>query len=136
MESLLKHRSYGVTAKAFEETVVCSIKKSCIDQFIRTNVKVSKKMLHAVLDEKESLMRYAAMTHTNGFTRVAQALLVLGGKHGMVTELKDEIAQMTQLRRETVSRFLAQLREMGIVEMLPRAVRIVNMQELDKLAKT
>ncbi len=136
LETLLNQRNYGVTAKAFEESVVCSIKKSCIDQYVCTNSKASKKMLNAVLEEKECVMKYSAMTHTDGLTRVAQVLLALGDKQGMVTELKDEIAQMTQLRRETVSRLLAQLKDLGIVEMLPRAVRIINMQELEKIAMT
>jgi len=135
VESILKQRDYGMTAMAFEETLVCSIKKSCIDHFIRTNIKVGKKMLTAVLDEREFLIQYAILTHTDALTRVAQTLLVLGDKDGMVKELKDEIAQITQLRRETVSRFLAQMKQLGIVELLPRAVRIVNRQELAKLAK-
>ena len=69
----------------------------------------------------------------NSKAKLALALTSLADNTNNVKYLKEEIALMTGLTRETISRMLSELNQLGIIQTKNRYVKLIKLNELKKL---
>ena len=76
---------------------------------------------------------YLVMVLGNSKAKLALALTSLADNTNNVKYLKEEIALMTGLTRETISRMLSELNQLGIIQTKNRYVKLIKLNELKKL---
>ncbi|MBI4931296.1 MAG: Crp/Fnr family transcriptional regulator [Bacteroidetes bacterium] len=134
LEALLSKRQYFMLAIALADTKYCSISASQVEKIISQNMSACAKLMEALQNEQERICNYSIlMISGSSETKLAQALLSLSDNDGKVKITKEEIALMTGLTRETVSRILSRLNTKKIIKTLQREVLILLRAELEKL---
>ena len=134
LEALLKQKNYLITATAETETFCCIIPNSFIDEIVIKNKAACSILLSEVQKDQERLMKhYLVMVLGNSKAKLALALTSLADKDNSVKYLKEEIALMTGLTRETISRMLGELEKFGTISKSSRIIKISRPKELEKL---
>lgn len=135
---LLGQRVYGAQAEAIEESVLWVLSRPDIEQFLLNNPRLalrltrllSQHFLEAEVQLEETLFK-------NIRARTASLLLRQASSNPpVVTGLShQEIADQLGVYRETVTHALNELRQMGLIEIGRRNLRIVDPEGLRREAK-
>ncbi|WP_442604343.1 Crp/Fnr family transcriptional regulator [Paenibacillus sp. KN14-4R] len=131
---------YHTTAEAVEESIVSVIPIQAFEQLLVDNpvisVKVMKMMSRKIRDLQTKLQEFSSGDVN---LRVASVLQRLSSKHGVdqpegllinLPLTNQDVASMASTSRETVNRFLNQLKKLNIIAMKNHKITILNMVAL------
>ena len=134
LEAIIPERNYIATATAYTEATFCTIPKTCIEKLLKSNMEVYKQIFSEMSRQYERVFNYSfLMLWGSSLSKLAYSLITLADEKGFVLMSKAEIARMTGLARETISRLLGKLKENNIIEINKREVKIIKPKELEKL---
>lgn len=137
LESMLNNRNYLQTAVAMGDVTCCSIPKVALEKFLLVNKEFCSMLLNMIQDEQERLYKYSVtMISGTSQAKLALALCSIVDREEKLSATKEEIAIMTGLTRETVSRLLSKMNTEGIIETKQREIKILDKSELTKLIGT
>jgi CRP-like cAMP-binding protein len=134
MEVILPGRVYLMSVSAIKPSEICAIPVSSVEEVIFSNKEACITLMSNMKNKIEQLFKYTLVMITGSAqSRLAFALLSLGGNEGRVSISKEEIARMTGLTRETVSRKLGLFNSEKLIEFHQRDVQILRPDALKKL---
>jgi CRP-like cAMP-binding protein len=137
LESLLNNRNYLYSAISMGDTVCCSVPKTHLEKYLLVNKDFCSNLLNKLQDEQERLYKYSVtMISGSSQAKLALALCSITDREEKLNATKEEIAIMTGLTRETVSRLLSKMNTEGIIETNQRKIKILDKSELTKLIGT
>lgn len=136
LESLLPNRKYLMTAIGESEGLCCIIPRSIIDKLALQNKNSCLKLIEDMQSEQERIYKHSILMITgNSLSKLAQSLFLLQDQEGRIRTTKEEIALMTGLTRETISRLLSKLKRSKIVNTNKREILIIDESKLQNLKK-
>jgi CRP/FNR family transcriptional regulator len=119
------------------DTVCCSVPKTHLEKYLLVNKDFCSNLLNKLQDEQERLYKYSVtMIPGSSQAKLALALCSITDREEKLNATKEEIAIMTGLTRETVSRLLSKMNTEGIIETNQRKIKILDKSELTKLIGT
>lgn len=133
---------YEVTATTMAPSLVRFVKREEFLQFLQSSTEISLNAVQALSQEYHQAfesLRSIGLLHTAS-GRIAQLLLRMAakseGEAGNIRLLltQEQIAQMTCTTRETVTRFLAQLKRERVIALRGSNLLIVDRLALERLA--
>ncbi len=134
LEAMMPRRKYLISATAETETLCCIVSSSFINETVIKNKAACSILLNEIQNDHERVMGYyLVMVLGNSKAKLALALTSLADNTNNVKYLKEEIALMTGLTRETISRMLSELNQLGIIQTKNRYVKLIKLNELKKL---
>jgi CRP-like cAMP-binding protein len=141
--SVLASQRYGATAVALEDSNVCFIPK---DEFITAlkgdgNLSFeTMKLLSHQLKEAEIKITHLAQKPVR--ERLAESLIFLKETFGFEADgatigvqlSREEIANLIGTATETVIRLLSELNKDGVIELVGKKIKVLNLKELEATA--
>jgi CRP/FNR family transcriptional regulator, polysaccharide utilization system transcription regulator len=138
--SLIENSKYSASAIALDDTKACFVPLSDFNRLVDNNVKVASdlmKMLARALGESQDRMIHMATKPVR--ERLAEALLILkntyekpGEEKFTISISREDLAAIVGTAKETVIRFLSELKDEGVVSTHGSAITI---EKTDKLIK-
>ncbi|MCR8643209.1 Crp/Fnr family transcriptional regulator [Paenibacillus sp. N1-5-1-14] len=131
---------YDVSAETVEETIISVIPIQAFEQLLIENPVISVKvmrMMGRLVRELQTKLQEFGSGDVN--LRVASVLQQLSSKHGVdqpegllinLPLTNQDVASMASTSRETVNRFLNQLKKLDIIAMRKHKITILNMVAL------
>ena len=126
--SLLKKSSFEFNAEALENVIICTIAKQDFDSILRKNPDIALRMLENVHDRLVSLEKLVQTLSTKDVeARIASMLINFivdfgcecnGEMELNIPLSREEMANFIGITRETLSRKLTGLQEVGIIELV------------------
>ncbi len=127
---------YILTLTALSSVSICRIPVQLIEKFILLNGDLRKMLMDKIRRKMEYTFKYSILMITGSVeAKVAFALLALSSKDDIVIIPKEDMARMTGLTRETVSRKLKLFATAKIIEVGQRNVKILRKAELLKFLR-
>ncbi|MFQ5853973.1 MAG: Crp/Fnr family transcriptional regulator [Candidatus Binatia bacterium] len=136
--------SYKVTAENLGESEICSIAQADFSGLLETNVTLTRGVLRALFKElMKAQERIRDLGLKSARERVATLLLSVPlpccqkqpeGQKIHLSLSRREISELIGVAQETVSRVLSELRHDGIIELHGRDIRVLDRQQLSRLA--
>ncbi|CAN5768922.1 Crp/Fnr family transcriptional regulator [soil metagenome] len=134
----------GAYAEAMEPVVVCAMSRNQLEELVRDKPEVGIKLI-SILSERLSL--YESRMEDIGLkevpARLASLILRLIDSEGVMTRAgvkipnrytHEQLAAMIGSKRETVTRALGQLQDLGAVEIRRRKIHITDLGCLERTA--
>ena len=137
--SLLSGERYTAFARCIEPANICFVPKETFFDLIKTNQDVSMRMMEMLSRElRKSEQALTGIVQKPVKERLAETILMLKETYGYeddkqtlnVTLSREDIADLVGTATETVIRFLAQLKDDGVIEQKGKRIVIKNMQSL------
>ncbi|MCB0480993.1 MAG: Crp/Fnr family transcriptional regulator [Flavobacteriales bacterium] len=140
--ALLSGDTYRGTATAMEDTYVCHISRSNFFELVGKNNNFSFEIIKLLANDlKNSEQKLVNISQKPVLERIAESLLILKERFGMnengalkVSLTRREIGDMAGVTTETSIRTLSTLKSDGIIELVGKEIRIVNLKELVRTA--
>lgn len=141
--SMLGDEPYNATATAIEDCVICSIPKSKFLEVLESNNDLTYKTIQLLThDLKESEKKIINITQKPVVERIAEALLILKEKFGVMADGKTidvvltrkEIGDLAGVTTETTIRTLSDLNKKGILVLSGKRIELANISRLMHLA--
>jgi CRP-like cAMP-binding protein len=145
IRALMSGRSYMASATTLEESVVCHIPRQTFFDISKNYPSISHCVmttLSKLLEEAEERMTSLAQKPVR--ERLAESLLVLDKlfksescqvKDAAINLSREDLANIVGTATETVIRLLSDFREENLISILGRQIRIINMEEIKKIAR-
>ncbi len=134
---LIRQRMYGCFAEAIEDSLICVLSRSDMQDLVRRNPEVGLLLLGEV--ERRSQDREAeleAMAFRGLPARLAALLLREADAEGMIRgTTHQELAERLGTYRETVSQLLGRLRDAGVITTAPKHIGIIDAEALRRQAE-
>lgn len=131
--------TYNFSAFAISKVKICTLTKKEMDEIIMKNPTISLKILNEVTKKLAQTENLAQTLATNDAEiRIAHMLLEFSENYGVrkqnIIEIKlpinrEEMANYTGLTRETISRKLSRLEDLGVIELKGNKVILVKDEE-------
>ncbi len=141
--SFLSQEPYRATASTLEETEVCVIPGSVFQQLLSRDPKLARRLMERLardLGKAETHLYELAQQPVR--VRVAEILLELQEEFGDNEEgflniqlSREDIAGMTGVAPETISRVLSEFSQHGLIEVHRRRIRLLHPDALRKLTQ-
>jgi len=141
-QDMLHQSLHEVTATAIEDTQVCFIDRSYIQNLLREKNSCTSELLDQFARELSSMQdRINGLQSKNVRERVAYVLLDLAHRYGVDTQdglrlgihlSREEYASMLGIATETFIRELSLLKEEGIIDQEGKAIVILNQNALEQ----
>jgi len=141
--SLLCDEPYTVTATAIEDSVICYIPRSKFLEVLESNNDLTFKTIQLLSrDLKESEKKIINITQKPVVERIAEALLILKEKFGILADGKTldvvltrrEIGDLAGVTTETTIRTLSDLKRQGVVNLNGKKIELMNISQLANIA--
>ena len=141
--SLLSDTKYNASAIALDDTNVCFISKSSFFNVLQSNTRLSLeiiKMLAFELGKAEQNITDIAQKPVK--ERLAEALLFLKQTYGLQSDKatidialsREDLASLIGTATETTIRLLSAFKQKGLVAFVGKRIKILNMEQLVKIA--
>ncbi|MDO5755279.1 MAG: Crp/Fnr family transcriptional regulator [Tissierellia bacterium] len=133
-ENFLQNKHFNYNVILLEDSRLCKISKNQLFQILSKNSELALSFL-TLLSERlqDANERIRLLMEDNGLRRVI-GFLIMGnspGEREIITLSLEDIAGLTNLRRETVSRKLNELQEKKIIKRLgQKQIQILNRKKL------
>ncbi len=135
---LIGQRMYGCHAEATEESLICVLSRSDMQDLVRRNPDVGLLLLAEVeqrYQEREAELE--ALAFRGVPARLAALLLREADAQGVVQGVThQELAERLGTYRETVSQLLGRLRDEGALTTAPKRIEIVDRDALRRQAES
>ena len=141
MESLGDKNKYETSAVALTDTSICIIQKSLALDFFMSNHKVCNYMVNSFIVSVSSFLnRILHITNGTGRAKLARTLLLVSqylpdGKKKEIKIKREELAALSGISRETVSRLLASFKTRKVIDIKVNVIRILDSKKLEQLSK-
>lgn len=141
--ALIANERYHCSAMALEDSSICVIDKSYIEQLIGTNTKLAFEMLKKISgDLKLAEEHIVSLSQKNVRERMAEALLFLKATYGLADDgetlnvqlSREEIADYVGTSTESAIRQLSEFNTEGLVELAGKKIKLKNIARLLKTA--
>lgn len=126
---------YSCSAIAMEDSHVCFIPKPSFYEILEINPKLVVKIAHLLSVElKEAEQKITQMAHQPVKDRLIQVLFILIDNYGFKEDKetinliikREDIANLAGTTRETATRFLYELQEQQIIELVGKYIKVKN----------
>ena len=141
IESLGSHSKYQTSAVALTETHICILHKSLLEYFFENNKKACDYLIRSfTVNTASFLNRIVHIAKGTGQAKLARALCLVNqylgeGKMKEIKVKREELAALSCLSRETVSRLLSSFKTRKIITVKDSAIRILDMQKMERLSE-
>jgi CRP-like cAMP-binding protein len=141
--SLLSNEPYNASATALTDCIICYIPKSNFHEVLASSSNLTAKTFQLLTqDLKKSEDSLINITHKYVVARIAESLLVLKAKFGMMADKKTidvvlsrrEIGEIAGATTETTIRTLSDFKKKGIVNLKGKRIEIVDLAQLIHVA--
>jgi len=142
--SLINNFTYKFSAIALEDTEACFIDKQMIVDALNTHSSLAMALIKKFSDEMhECDERFSSIVQRNVRERLAELLLNLSKSFGVqederirlgVRLTRDEMGSMIGTVNETVTRFISEFKDEGLIEEEGKTIYIVNEDKLHEFA--
>ncbi|WP_183556727.1 Crp/Fnr family transcriptional regulator [Mucilaginibacter sp. SP1R1] len=147
--SLFGHRGLGVggtypiSAAALEPTIVCYVDVAFFEASIKVNSDFTYQLLMFLTEElKQSERKMRNLAHMSVKGRVAEALISLQNQFGVTADgfinidlSRQDLSSYAGATYETVFRMMNELVSEKLISLSGKSIRLVNREELLKLAQ-
>jgi CRP-like cAMP-binding protein len=117
IESALEDKVLPYSCVCISNVTTCEIPVSTVSKFTQTNKAFCKFLFGILLNDREIQIKYfSRMISDTSQSKLALALSSLVTEDMYVTVTKEDIARMTGLTRETISRLLSKLNSEHIIQ--------------------
>ena len=134
---LIRQRMYGCFAEASEDSLICVLSRSDMQDLVRGNPEVALLLLAEV--ERRAQDREAeleAIAFRGLPERLATLLLREADENGVIDGVThQELAERLGTYRETVSQLLGRLRDDDVIQTAPRRIEIIDLDDLRRRAE-
>lgn len=131
LKGLISNR-HQVMASCITEANLCLIPKSFINKLISNNNKLCHYLFSIILEYLDNSYNHSAELISNSIeSRIAQTLYHIGEDSSAFLDIKrQDIASYVGTSRETVTRFLSELKRKNIIEVSSKGIRIKSKAKL------
>lgn len=138
VNSMLLNEPHSDTATALEDSTVCLIPKEQLEQLMNQYPDVAREFIKIlakdVKDKEEQLLQ---MAYHSVRKKMADAMVRLqsqqSGVEGSFKITREDLAAMTGMATETVSRTLSDFKDEGLIEKKGSSITVVNLESLAKM---
>ncbi|HYK77274.1 MAG TPA: response regulator [Daejeonella sp.] len=136
IHAMLLNEPYAETAEATEDTTLCLLPKSLVEQLLNNYTDISQKFIRIIsnnlLEKEEQLLQLA---YHSVRKRMAGILLrlVKQDSGNSVRISREDLAAMSGMATETVSRTLSDFKEEGLIEKKGSLIQLLDTTKLAKM---
>ena len=137
VNAMLANEPYADTATALEDSQLCLIPKEQLDELINQYPDVAREFIsilaNDVRDKEEQLLHLA---YNSVRKRMAESLLRLHKQNGTIEGFKisrEDLAAMTGMATETVSRTLTDFKDEGLIEKKGSLITLLDEKRIAKM---
>jgi CRP-like cAMP-binding protein len=138
INSMLINEPHSDTATAMEDSTVCQIPKELLEQLMNQYPDVAREFIKLlakdVKDKEEHLLQ---MAYNSVRKKMADAMVRLQSQLGDDGESfkinREDLAAMTGMATETVSRTLSDFKDEGLIEKKGSFIKVANLESLKKM---
>ena len=138
INSMLLNEPHSDTATATEDSLVCLIPKELLEELMNKYPDVAREFIKLlakdVKDKEEHLLQ---MAYNSVRKKMADAMVRLQGQQsepeGSFKITREDLAAMTGMATETVSRTLSDFKDEGLIEKKGSTITVVNLNGLAKM---
>jgi CRP-like cAMP-binding protein len=137
VNAMLANEPYADTATALEDSQLCLIPKEQLDELINQYPDVAREFIsilaNDVRDKEEQLLHLA---YNSVRKRMAESLLRLNKQSGPPGGFKisrEDLAAMTGMATETVSRTLTDFKDEGLIEKKGSLITLIDEKRIEKM---
>lgn len=140
-EALVQGNKYSYTVLAFNSVSVCFIPRDVIVKLYNDNIKVGHYLSDYFMSFVARLFeRVHELSGTQAEPRVAKILLYMNdcAIYSGLDEFeirRNELAEISGLSRETISRILARFREKKLIEIKGKKISVTDLDKLVKISE-
>ncbi len=140
LESIIDNNRYESSAIAFTDVTIYIIKREVILSLIQQNPEANKFLFQSFVSSTSSLLRRIQdLSEGLAQVRLGRTLHMLYHyipefkEKGLIIK-RDELAEISGISRETVSRGLSILKEKKIISIVNRRIHLLDEKRIDKLS--
>ncbi len=138
IQAMFANECYSDTAVALEDSTICLIPRESIDQLLNLYPDVARefiKLLSNNIREKEDQLLQLAYHSVR--KRMAEAILKMDKQRGHSAEgfkiTREDLAALSGMATETVSRTLSDFKEEGLIEKKGSNIKVLDSNRLSKM---
>lgn len=133
---------YNKNAIALEDSTICFFPKDLFYNLVETDGKLILRIAHLLATElKEAEKRITSSAQQSVMVRVSESLLILRKKYGLDTIsgklniqiTREDLANMAGTTRETATRSLYKLQELGMIRLSGKSIIITDEKKLSAM---
>jgi CRP/FNR family transcriptional regulator len=137
--SLLDGKTAPATVSAMEDSKIISLSGTDFHRYLMHNEKVMLQIIQVLCARLRQVWQIQSMSSSTADARIRMGVYQLAKRHGIrdahgtIIDLKithQELAEMVGTSRETVTRVLTHLRELGIIEIDQRRITLLDAKAL------
>jgi len=138
INSMLLNEPHSDTATALEDSTVCLIPKELLEQLMNQYPDVAREFIKLLAkDIKEKEEHLLQMAYNSVRKKMADAMIRLQNQQTEDEEsfkiTREDLAAMTGMATETVSRTLSDFKDEGLIEKKGSIIKVVNLESLAKM---
>ena len=137
LEAMSLNAVYTTSVSCISNTMYCLINRETMMRFFRNNTKVCDFLANSFVESIASKChRIVEVTVASSKARLAKILILFRDSHNVKNTIeltREELAGLSGVTRETVSRNLSFFRKRGLVSIKGKTIRIANPAGLRKL---
>ncbi len=138
INSMLLNEPHFDTATALEDSTVCLIPKELLEQLMNQYPDVAREFIKLLAkDIKEKEEHLLQMAYNSVRKKMADAMIRLQNQQTEDEEsfkiTREDLAAMTGMATETVSRTLSDFKDEGLIEKKGSIIKVVNLESLAKM---
>jgi CRP-like cAMP-binding protein/CheY-like chemotaxis protein len=138
INSMLLNEPHSDTATALEDSTVCLIPKESLEQLMNQYPDVAREFIKLLAkDIKEKEEHLLQMAYNSVRKKMADAMIRLKSQQsdaeGSFKVTREDLAAMTGMATETVSRTLSDFKDEGLIEKKGSVIKVVNLESLAKM---
>jgi len=138
INSMLLNEIHSDTATALEDSTVCQIPKESLEQLMNQYPDVAREFIKLLAkDIKEKEEHLLQMAYNSVRKKMADAMVRLQSQQkeveGSFKVTREDLAAMTGMATETVSRTLSDFKDEGLIEKKGSVIKVVNLESLAKM---
>jgi len=138
INSMLLNEPHADTVMTMEDSYVCLIPKELLEELMNNYPDVAREFIKLLArDVKEKEEHLLQMAYNSVRKKMADAMVRLQGQQdefeGSFKITREDLAAMTGMATETVSRTLSDFKEEGLIEKKGSVVKVVNLESLAKM---
>ncbi len=137
INSILLNESHSDTATAMEDSLVCLIPRELIEDLINRFPDVAREFIKLLAkDVKEKEEHLLQIAYNSVRKKMADAMIRLKNQNevgGSFKITREDLAAMTGMAIETVSRTLSDFKDEGLIEKKGSLIKVINPESLAKM---
>jgi CRP-like cAMP-binding protein/CheY-like chemotaxis protein len=138
INSMLLNERHADTATAMEDSLVCLIPKELLEELMNRYPDVAREFIKLLArDVKEKEEHLLQMAYNSVRKKMADAMVRLqsqqGESEGSFKIAREDLAAMTGMATETVSRTLSDFKDEGLIEKKGSVIKVLKLESLAKM---